>query len=173
MKFFAICAGMVAAVPAVIGTQLEGPYYFATQANSPGGSVNLTATNNQVVLDNQLPAREFLFYLNPDLVGNMTVQGFSEGFNFVYADGTDGTVRYTNGGEQPPAGAIIDQWAITALESDPSSKVVQFRGGQLQACTTNTTNVTNLVATNSTLPDCQSVFLVSLSSQRNGSQDCP
>ena len=165
MKFLTISTSFLVMLPTVLGQRTEGPYYFVGTGTNTIGNLNLTATNGNILLGDNLPRYQFLFQISSGVAGYMDVLGFGEGYSRVYADNTDGTVRYTAPAEQPPAGSIADRWILTALESDPQTKVLEFGGGQLLACTNGTTGVASLRATNATKDPC--CEYVSLTSQPN------
>ncbi|KAF2239174.1 hypothetical protein EV356DRAFT_502154 [Viridothelium virens] len=134
----------------------EGPFYFAGELSNPSECLNLTATNNNIILSNNVSAHQFLFLDSGSVNGQLSVLGFSEGYSYVYTDGQDGSVHYINSG-QPPNGSSSNQWLLTAQESDPDTKVLEFTGGALLACTDESTGVVSLVATSGQPEGCQTV----------------
>ena len=163
MKLPSVSAAIMAGLSPSFQSSTSGPYYFASQ---PGYKLNtclnLTAVNNHILLGNDLPAYQFLLQLGHDLVGNLSVVGFSEGYSYVYADSTSGIVRFESSGGQPP---VANQWRLTASESLYNEKILQFRGGSLWACDGPTAGAFSLLATASEPAGCQLVTIKSLSGQ--------
>ncbi|KAL9091688.1 MAG: hypothetical protein Q9165_004764 [Trypethelium subeluteriae] len=165
MNLLTVSTCLLTAITTVVGRPgphhlkrtAEGPYYFAGELSNPSECLNMTATNNNIVLSNDIDARQFLFLDSGSANGQLSVLGLSEGYSYVYANPNNGTVQYTISG-QPPGNSSSNQWVLTAEESNPNTKVLTFTGGALLACTDQSTSVITLVVIAGQPPQgCQTI----------------